>query len=531
MIYLDKKGFLFTVTIFLILAYILLSISVWVKAIETSERSFADFYKQSSVELAISQVSPEKVSNITFEIMTRNLFRLDQYSITNPVRPGGPGEDPNVHIKNIMFQLLENGSTNTADFSTPVALTQENSSLNAWVTNLNSSLNSTGVYVSAFKVSNFAINQSDIDLVNYSVDIYIELNDISKTASVSRSYHLTGELPISGLVDPALARASTASKQPPIYRQFFFDKTIYHSNSDFFANAVKPIGSSTEGQGWFYGYLVSAVATADSSYPSVFDIPQSQYNQFILVGTYDEITHLPDYSAFGGIIVTTPPSKGAVVCGVQLASDHSFNNFNINQKNCKATPILDKNWLYQPYVVSKDFNPLLSAGYCPSPPGSIPSKYRCALIVSKNAPNPDVLADPTKKFFTADLATGIFNIEYIRDFVMCGYYTRNPFEPTYLQRLMSDPYSVNNGGDYGIGTFVIGEYSNKVSTQQSRLDSELYTNNNLPVEKIRGLPGCRDAITCGDSPSTGIFTVSTTAMGQFGLGTLKCSNNARCSVQ
>jgi hypothetical protein len=68
---LDRKGFLFVVTVFLILTYILLAISVWVKAIETSERSYAEFYRQSTLDLTIAQITPEKVNNVSNMALTR----------------------------------------------------------------------------------------------------------------------------------------------------------------------------------------------------------------------------------------------------------------------------------------------------------------------------------------------------------------------------------------------------------------------------------------------------------------------------
>ena len=89
----DKKGFLFTVTVFLILIYILLSISVWVKSIEASERSFSEFYKESTVELTMEQITPAKMDHITHVIMSRNMVRLNDYSIGHSLVPGPAGDN------------------------------------------------------------------------------------------------------------------------------------------------------------------------------------------------------------------------------------------------------------------------------------------------------------------------------------------------------------------------------------------------------------------------------------------------------
>ena len=121
----DKKGFLFTVTVFLILTYILLSISVWVKAIESSERSFSEFYKESTVELTIEQITPAKVDNVSNIIMTRNLARLDEHSIDSPLRPGGVDENSN--IRGALFDMLVNGSAGTSYFQGSTVPNETNS--------------------------------------------------------------------------------------------------------------------------------------------------------------------------------------------------------------------------------------------------------------------------------------------------------------------------------------------------------------------------------------------------------------------
>ena len=124
--------------------------------------------------------------------------------------------------------------------------------------------------------------------------------------------------------------------------------------------------------------------------------------------------------------------------------------------------------------------------------------------------------------------SGIYDIEDIRDFVMCGYYTHNPKAPSYLQRLLDDPYS-RNSTEFGIETFVIGEYANEsIYHLNSRLDRELF--DGVDGIKIRGLPGCKDFSMCSANPppTTGVFAASPAAIDEYGLDDIDCGEGAGC---
>src|SRR5208283_3486598 len=152
---LDKRGFLFTVTIFLVLTYILLSISVWVKSVEASEQSYSEFYKESTVELAIDQITPAKLDNVTYVIMNRELSRLNDnvFMADDSVQPGPPG-DENQNIREAMRELFMYGNASPDYFTNGGIETESNSSFTAWASDLNDSLNSIGVYMDRFNVTN-----------------------------------------------------------------------------------------------------------------------------------------------------------------------------------------------------------------------------------------------------------------------------------------------------------------------------------------------------------------------------------------
>ncbi len=527
---LDKKGFLFTVTVFLILTYILLSISVWVKAIESSERSFSEFYKESTVELTIQQITPAKMDNVTNMVMTRNLARLDEHTIDSPLKPGA--SDENSSIRGALFDLLVNGSADPSFFQGANIQNETNSSMLGWVQNLNTSLQAIGVYVDYFRVYNFDVGQSDIDQLNYSFDMDLGLKDYTNTSSVSRTYHISNYVPVSGLIDPALARISKqlAGDNQTIYRMFFFDKSIYPNASSI---SVSKLGQTvTGGQGWYYGPLAMANGSLHpSNVPDANDIAPSQRHNYILVGTYDDIVAFQPnnavngiYDQFGGYIVTSPPTHPSNCTTHQNEAD-TFNPIRYSNSangTCDVVSIDPASGAAtgKPFIIAPGFDPA-TAPECPRP-DIANQTARCVLMLNAYRES-EVASDPTKKLSTT--GAGLFGLEVMRDFVMCGYYTHDPAAPSFMQRMLNDTYS-RASPDFGIETFVIGIYANSTSVYDthSRLDTELFTN--ATAYKIRGLPGCRNFATCADDPSTGIFALTPNSISSFDLQQIACNNGA-----
>ena len=518
-------------TVFLVLTYILLSISVWVKAVETSERAYSEFYKESTVELAIEQITPAKVDKVTSIMMNRALFRLNDYSIDNEVKEG-PAGDENGNIRHAMYSLLMDGTANGSLFKGGNAMDPEtSSSLNGWVSNLNASLLAIGVYVSDFSApeSEFTFNQTDINTLDYSLNMTLKIRDISGISEVSRPYQINGQLDISGLVDPALARESKndpkGGEALTVYRQFFFNKEDYAGGAS--SAKVSLLEKSEGGQGWYYGHLASV--SNDADVPSINDIPLEKRSQFILVGNFSQIYALGKevYDGFGGFILTDRQTETPVCQGVGTFYNegNTFNPIVYSGLLCDEVDINNNAYTEKPFVVAVGFNPD-QAGQCPQIEG-INGTGKCALIVASYLPE-QVAADPTKKNKDTD-GTGVFDLEKIRDVVMCAYYLPSSNAPSYLQRLMDQSYSRKS--PLGIETFVIGQYANSTDLYDtnSRLDRELF-NGNIEGIKIRGLTGCRDPKTCSGSPppSTGVFAASNDTIEEYGLGDIACKPGTGC---
>jgi hypothetical protein len=182
----------------------------------------------------------------------------------------------------------------------------------------------------------------------------------------------------------------------------------------------------------------------------------------------------------------------------------------------------------KPFVVAPNFDPG-SAPVCPLLNGS-EGMGNCVLFQNQYLSSQLQGSSIVNKRESSGGVIGMFDLEKVGDFTMCGYYTNDPNAPSYLQRLLSDPYSRKDA--LGIETFVIGNYANDSSIYgpngngvSSRLDTEIFDTGVNGI-KVRGLPGCRSYESCSDNPQTGVFAISASGMQAYGLVDIACNNGA-----
>jgi len=525
----DKKGFLFVVTIFLLLTYILISISVWVKALEASERMYSELYKESNVELAVTQLTPEKVDEMTNMIMQRALFKIADFSINHPVVPGNTsrGENEFVNIENAVEEYLVNGAPSGAYFEgiaddTP-AFSEPSSSLQGWIAALNKSLGGIGVYITEFDVSNFNMEQISVDTVEYSFDITITMQDTAGTTRLSRVYPISNTIDITGYVDVAISRETQDERT--VYRRFFFYPG-YEIPSD-----LEPVEISgiEGGQGWFYGFLVD---TEDADI-----VPREQRHLYILVGDYSEITAVDGYSEFAAYIQTNDASTRTVSCtpsgGTPTTKREEYDTFMAIQYESDCDAVVESSSeTNRPFAIVPDFS---ASGGAVCPNLVTDEDAYCALFVAEYSVN-DVEDDPENKNSADAALTGVFDIEDLRDYTMCGYYIHSEKSPSYLQRFFGDAYSRNHT-EFGIETFLIGEYVTDYCpecntfdfSQYSALDREMFNE----VDKdwnIRGMAGCKNADMCSSTvePTPGQFGLTEISIDDYVLDDIDCDGGAGC---
>lgn len=513
-----KKGFLFVITVFLILTYILLSISVWVQALEASERSYSELYKESTVELIIDQLTPVKVNEISNVVMTRGVFVLNRYAVDHTVKEGTEYEHE--HIEAALGEYIKDGTMSDEHFNDGIGPESEyNASLGGWMANLNVSLLAIGAYIDDFEIYDFRFEQNDIDSLNYSFRMRVSMKDTSGTTSISRTYDVDGIVNITGFVDPAIIRETDAIDNP-VYRQFFFHSR-YASPTDLGADELEGISA---GQGWFYGPIIDVSGAVG--------LETEHRHRYIIAGSYDDISSLSEETRnmYGGFIVTTEPSAGTTcteIGGSTFESEtETFNAiyYELSGSSCDVAMDMDT-YTFKPYVIASGFD----SGDAPECPDLIRgTTEKCVLIIAEHGP--DYIVERAShyddKFDTAN--SGIYGIEDLRDYTLCGYYVHDENSPSYLQRLLNNSYG-RTSTDYGIETFLIGEYMNPaVYDDYDRLDQRMFEMTLLDY-LIRGMPGCKSAGMCTASGVTvGHFGLADETIGEYSLGDIDCAEGAGC---
>ncbi|MEM2974131.1 MAG: hypothetical protein QW112_00680, partial [Candidatus Micrarchaeia archaeon] len=124
----------------------------------------------------------------------------------------------------------------------------------------------------------------------------------------------------------------------------------------------------------------------------------------------------------------------------------------------------------------------------------------------------------------------IYDIEGLRAFATCGYYTTSPAAPSFFDRLSSqrnDNTVRLMPSDFGIETSVVG-LGSWVIPGRSAVDYEYYQGTS--GHKVMGMTGCKNREMCADNllPK---FRISTAHIATYGLSDLACTerqNVGRC---
>ena len=527
------KGFFFVIVIFLILSYILVSISVWTKALQESERHFSERFRTSNLDLVSTEVTQEKLDRLAKIVVFNVVDELNNYASITPLKPNGASGSPDefFYVNKTYYELMANGEADTKNFlnSSDNFKPANFYSFADWANKLNASISKTGMQVTAFSLNNFSTWQSAADTIEYSFVFHLVIEEKNGLASITRDYNLHGNTSIEGLVDPAIKRETIKAGAPkPIEKQFFFYPQ-YANSSDLYPSAVGI--ASNEGLGWFYGPMVTVQNANNTN--------ASDRKRFILVGNYTEIAGLvsdpnnandfgASYGQFGAYILTDSPTVVPSACVGHEDEKDTINALHYAGGNCND-PVFDKDYIQtsNPLIVAPNFN-VNSGGDCPD--------GKCILFVTKYSYE-DVNADRAKKLGAQPTA---YNLEKLRDFSLCSYYVHNYRSPSYFQRLFDDAF-YRNSSMLGIETFLIGKYIGGVGTEagvplpqplfsdeKSRADVELFTSVN--GDKIRAMPGCRDFNMCAGDSLLGHFRLGENAKKDFLDGKdISCKDgNARC---
>lgn len=496
-----KKGFFFVITVFLILGYIMTSISIWVKVTNEAEKQYAERLRISNIEFVIREINPGRMKEMADKTAFFSLFELNEHVGSGNFIKDRAG-DEFFHFREVMKELIVNGTANESHFLTgvPLSINPQNFSLNNFVNKLNLSLSNVGMKISEYKVGGFNISQASLTSFNYSLLFNITVVDTAGSMQLKRNYNITSNISFAGFVDPLILNKGQEVIGNSIEREYYFFDA--YDNPD----SLRPgtlAQRGTEGQEWFYGPVISADRAGDVA-------PENR-SKFILVGTYDEIKTPTDaaFGEFGAYLLTSSPDEYELECSpvssltVQL---HTLNPITReDESNCDPDiKTTGSDYTESPFAVVPGFSIATipnDANYqCPEDPTN-----KCILFVNRFSFE-DVISNPDNK---RSAETSLYGIEKLRDFALCGYFINNPAGPSYPQRLLINGYE-RQDPEFGIDTFLVGEYVYQNTPDIDNLgkvDKELFTNEN--GDKIRGMPGCRNAQLCSDD---------TLLTGHFSLG-------------
>jgi hypothetical protein len=516
-----KKGFFFVIVAFVLLSYILASTYVWVRAIEMEESRYSEAFRAASVEMVLSQVTQGRIAEFTNMSSHYALYRLNHHSIFHPVEvpsgvdiPSG-GELDGSELANIRLAMRElmlygRASGDYFEDGEPIEYTSEEKlvySFEGWRAQLNSSLLASGFVLEEleFGEEDFVFEQAGFMEfeVGFLMDIGIRDTLAGSATSIARTYDILMELNAEGMPDAYIARESMrqlhiADAEYTIVGKRMFmapyaDEGYEGLCSGGSSGPCYYVDSGSEGQGWFYGPIVMA---ADAG-----DVPEEASYGYILAGTYSEITSAENWKGFGAYILTSEPEEGPE-CSEQL---ETFNALEYDEECEDVFVNIAYEETERPFVVYDNFDIDDFGGY-DSPMGAAAHKV---LFVAEYSVE-QISTEPELKLRDV----GIYDIEGLRDFVMCGYYMPRPDSPSFLHRMfdlqemfedLSPAYTRWPQSEWGIETTAAGRWAggDLVSSswdEHSRLDIEFFLDEEYvssDVDMVRGMFGCKNALLCG----------------------------------
>ena len=186
----SKKSFLFTTIAIALSIVIILSYRVYtspkldneMKTIETRTETLNNFIKGAEGD----------IYQAIYIISYRSLLSIEDYMMANDDFINNLG----TNLNNAFGESFISGTIN----SQKMALMENNTFLN-WTGKIKDEANKTGISID-FTINSVSITQSSPWMVDVSVDLTINAKDTHKTASWAISRVFTGQINITGFVDP-----------------------------------------------------------------------------------------------------------------------------------------------------------------------------------------------------------------------------------------------------------------------------------------------------------------------------------------
>ena len=551
----NMKGFFFVLVSFILISYILVTTFMWVKAIETGEQTYSEALRASSLYMLTDQITAERMEFLGEVVGYHSFYALVNHSVEDPLQPGIPPDDEIYHIREAYFELMLTGTASGDHFESGADFVMSNeqaesATFTGFMAALNDSLARSGFELEEFWVDpeTMQFNQTGHPLtyhLNYTLNVKIK--DTQSGTSFQRPFPINQGINVTGFFDPGIARDSEMLELDGgiVYKPvFLYSDFVEVEPRD--AEPLYPdqIETGDEGQGWFYGPVI--LATDEGAIAAVEAGNRSLY---ILAGNYSDIIAVPHHDTYGAYILTNEPGTSSGDCGTSQVSGTTFNavdRYESSPGDCDVQIIGD--YTNKPFVVAPDFmDDVYDELRGPRVIWPTETDSHRVLFISPHTANA-VQSDPELKFDNVE----IFDIEDLRDFVLCSYYFWTDYDekpaPSYLQRLFSD-WKSRESEDHGIETTVVGKWAGGVDTPDreawdaySRIGWEFFSEED--GINIKGMPGCKFVGMCidGDSEVGHFkFRYGTEGSGEYYLGiededeegNIGCNNDeyASCETQ
>lgn len=279
----NKKGFLFTAVVVLVLFVLVLAVSFHVQAINEREQRAEEKFKFIAMGQIFDMISEQEVGDFAEKSSFYALYSLNEHIVnkTRPLKQDGTasetgGNKGTKYINMSIYKLMTNGSVPVGYFSSPVGgdytysdIEKSKYTFAEWGNKINQICAQLGYTCSISDIRNFSYVQND----SWSVNIYFEAttNVESNDGRFNRTQNITVNRTYSfeGFNDPAVSIImKEESGVEEARRQIFKYKNLSYPNlDDININLLSSLAS--KGKGFFYGPILEFKETVNETTPGV----------------------------------------------------------------------------------------------------------------------------------------------------------------------------------------------------------------------------------------------------------------------
>ena len=524
----------------MLVSYMVLSTVLSVRSTELTSSHISEKIKSQNMHVIVALLSEGYVGNMVNQSFFYAVAKLDDHTMVSPIPDYTTDEIKKLQAQDSKITLEEMNNmrvlseiknvflygNTTYDKDKTSAAVYGDSILDIKNT-LNLTLNKMGLKLDKFNWSNVKVGLKNGHAVNYSLNLNIDITDQSGKMSLFRTYTINGDADFTGLVDPAIAREFKKlydKKCPPKnlvegtdYACNDFSSTtgylekVYLFKNGKIANPDKPNAKLKNGDiisfsgltkdDWWYGPIVVYNSQAyDKLISNSNDL--TPYTLFIDINLKTGSINTKVDSRIGSFghlvkfsyIKASPYTSGGPV--------RSLTGYETKTSTLIVTTNKE---LPTDFDTGSDGDPIANYYFkklskCGGAYGGVNAK--CALITN----------------------TTMYDVENMRDMMVCQHYFKNEKGPSILQRMMVDSYN-KTSSEYGLASIIVGDFIGGANNdmgnplepvlkdKSSRIDIDLFNpneNSDSKLIRIMGMAGMKNKYMATNTKesSVGHFYIS-----------------------